>query len=128
MTKTNKAYCLHILHTDCFHYNINTFICCKIWQKLVGEATINEVTTGTENSGTKPGTNETVPAETEEAEEEVPPRKKLRLEKKLRNAEFLFRRRKRDICGKMRQHESEWNKVSRENNSLQQQVSTSFYI
>ena len=78
----------------------------------------------TEKVETKQETNETINIEAEELEDEVPPRKKLRLEKKLRNSEFLFRRRKRDICAKMRQYESEMNKITRQNNSLQQQVST----
>ena len=82
----------------------------------------------TPNLGTKNESNENPSGEVEELEEDVPPRKKLRLEKKLRNAEFLFRRRKRDIYSKMRQYESELNKTTRQNNSLQQQVSlSSFY-
>ena len=94
---------------------------------MVGDATGNEVTTEIEHTKTKPESTDNAPVEAEETEEEVPPRKKLRLEKKLRNAEFLFRRRKRDICAKMRQSESEWNKITRQNNLLQQQVCKCFF-
>lgn len=92
------------------------------FQKLVGEATTNDVMVESEKVETRQETNENLSIEAEEMEEEIPPRKRLRLEKKLRNSEFLFRRRKRDICAKMRQYESEMNKITRQNNSLQQQL------
>ena len=100
----------------------------KFFQKLVGEAATTEVSAETENIDAKQETSTNLNAEPEEAEEELPPRKKLRLEKKLRNAEFLFRRRKRDICTKMRQYESEWNNMTRVNNSLQRQVCISYIL
>ena len=100
----------------------------KLFQKLVGEAATTEVSAETENIDAKQETSTNLNAEAEEAEEELPPRKKLRLEKKLRNAEFLFRRRKRDICTKMRQYESEWNNMTRVNNSLQRQVCINYII
>ena len=100
----------------------------KFFQKLVGEAATTEVSAETENIDAKQETSTNLNAEPEEAEEELPPRKKLRLEKKLRNAEFLFRRRKRDICAKMRQYESEWNNMTRVNNSLQRQVCISYIL
>ena len=89
---------------------------------MVGEATTNTLALETDQSEAKQDSNENAGAEAEEVEEEIPPRKKLRLEKKLRNAEFLFRRRKRDICSKMRQYESEYNQTTRQNNALQLQV------
>ena len=89
----------------------------------MGDATSTAINAESEQPDAKQDANENANAETEEVEEEVPPRKKLRLEKKLRNAEFLFRRRKRDICSKMRQYESEYNQTTRQNNALQLQVS-----
>ena len=93
----------------------------------MGDATSTAINAESEQPDAKQDSNENANnAEAEEVEEEVPPRKKLRLEKKLRNAEFLFRRRKRDICSKMRQYESEYNQTTRQNNALQLQVSTKY--
>ena len=112
------------------HLAINCNICSQSFfilynfpkQKLVGEASTTTINTEPEQPETKQDSNENAVADVEEVEEEIPPRKKLRLEKKLRNAEFLFRRRKRDICSKMRQYESEYNQTTRQNNALQLQV------
>ena len=100
----------------------------KLFQKLVGEAATTEVSAETENIDGKQETSTNLNTEPEEAEEELPPRKKLPLEKKLRNAEFLLRRRKRDIWAKMRQYESEWNNITRVNNSLQSQVCINYIL
>ena len=89
---------------------------------MVGEATRSTINAEPEQPEAKQDSAEHANAEAEELEEEVPPRKKLRLEKKLRNAEFLFRRRKRDISSKMRQYETECNQITRQNNSLQLKV------
>ena len=91
-------------------------------QKLVGESTSNQAPTDLVSDATKNEQSEIATGEVEEVEEEMPPRKRLRLEKKMRNCEFLFRRRKRDMCAKMRQYEAEFNKITRENNSLQQKI------
>ena len=90
-------------------------------KKLVGQAETTQVAGESSILETKEESTDAPGGEAEEVEE-IPPRKRLRLEKKLRNAEFLFRRRKRDICAKMRQYESEINKTTRENNLLQQKV------
>ena len=92
----------------------------SIFQKLVGGTSIENLP---EAAKAEEKFEHGEQGETDEAEEEeLPPRKRLRLEKKMRNADFLFRRRKRDICAKMRQYETEYNTITRQNNNLQQQV------